>query len=154
MNGEIAVSKILRDNSDIVALVADRVYIDEAQQTKNLPFIILESRDVEPIDSKSGKAVNDVQIVGVFIYSTTHAQLRDISVMVREALDHMDEGVYNNIRIEECVYMGESGFSEKLENRNVYAKDQEYRLRVRRYGVSIDSEQVTIDSETITIDQE
>jgi hypothetical protein len=130
MNGEIGVSHILRNDAPVVAVVSDRVYIDEAPQKKVFPYIILESRDSDPLDSKSGKAEVDIDIVGVLIYTTTSKQRKDLSSLVRTALDHKAAGTYNGLTTQSViVYMGQTSFSEEETNRKIYASDQEYRLR-------------------------
>lgn len=131
MKGELAVLRILLDDAGVSAVVDDKVYCYEAPQEKSLPFILVESRDVEPIDSKSGKAEIDWRIVGVFIYATTMKAASDLSELVRTALDHKAAGTYNSVVVHQpIVFLGETGFKENETNRKTYVFDQEYRLRV------------------------
>jgi hypothetical protein len=153
MNGELAVLRVLLLDDNVSSFVGTKVYLNEAPQRATLPYIILEERDSEPIDSKSGKAVTDFDIVGVFIYSNDQRQLFNISTAVRLALDDKEQGNYGSpLLIERISFMGQTGFFEKIENKKAFVKDQEYQLRVRLFGVTADWTSITADSTLITAD--
>jgi hypothetical protein len=155
MTGKLAVLGILLGDSAVQAIVSDRVYLNNAPQTKQFPYIIVENRNNDPVDSKSGKAELDIQIVGVIAYCRTQDQLIELEPAIRDALDYIGEGVSNSVRYSEITYEGGPGdFDEKFDDNYIVATDQEYKVWIRRYAITADREDITIDSETITIDQE
>jgi hypothetical protein len=130
MNAEISIVQILLATSAVTDIVGTRVYLDEAPQTDPYPLIIVEEEDVEPRDSKSGVSVLDVDTIRVFPYASNKNTLRLLAAACRAALDGKSLGTYGTYTIQDMRFMNQSSFDEKIENRKVYAKDQEYRVWV------------------------
>ena len=152
MRGEYAVLKILKDNAAVAAIVGSRVYLDEAPQNAQLPYVIVSEEDVEPFDTDDGKSVMDKDIVRVFPYAATKISLRSLSVSCRDALDHVAPGPYNLELVELIVFENQTSFDEEIENRKVYAKDQQYSVWVSLFGVTADRTDITADSTEVTAD--
>lgn len=130
MNGEIAVSQILRDDTSVAAIVGNRVWLDEAEQTEQLPFIILENRTFTPIDSKSGEAETDIDLIAVIGFSKSAKVRRDLILAIRAALDYKDGGVFNGQEVEQLVFIGGTNTKEQEENRKIFITEMEFELRV------------------------
>jgi hypothetical protein len=130
MKAELAVLNILLNTTAVTGIVSTRIYLDEAPQGDAYPLIIIEAENVEPRDSKGGVSVTEVDTVRVFPYSNTKAQLATLAKACRDALDGKAAGTYNSIAVLDVRFMNQSTFDEKIENRKVYAKDQEYRVWV------------------------
>jgi hypothetical protein len=130
MNGELAVLDILRDDATVTA-ITDRIYLEEAEQTDELPYVIIELSDNEPFPTKSGKTGADHNMVNVFSYGNTYKEAKNLANACRNALDDKAAGTYNGVNVIDIVYEAESSFSEEIENRKVFAKDQEYKVRVK-----------------------
>jgi hypothetical protein len=138
MNGELAVLKILLSNATVTDLVSNRVFLNEAPQGKELPYIIIEEEDVEPFPTKSGASSKDHDTIRVYPYSASQNQLRELYVACRNALDEytgelnigdVDTGIIT-LEVERIRYQGQTSFNDELENRKVYAKDQQYLVRI------------------------
>jgi hypothetical protein len=131
MNGEIAVLDILRDDATVIGIAGDRIYLEEAEQEDELPYVIIELSDNEPFPTKSGAGGTDHNTVRVFSYANTYKQAKDLANACRLALDDVVGDTYNNVEVIDIVYQGESSFSEEIDNRKVFAKDQEFLVRVK-----------------------
>jgi hypothetical protein len=131
MNGELAVLDILRDDAAIIAIVSDRIYLEEAEQADALPYIVIEQSDNEPFPTKSGKTGADHNMINVFSYGNTYKEAKDLANACRTALDDKAAGTYNGVNVIDIVYDAESSFSEEIANRKVFAKDQGYKVRVK-----------------------
>jgi hypothetical protein len=129
MSGEYALLKILLADASVAAVVGTRVYLDEAPQTDPYPLIIIEEENNQPGDSKSGVSATDEEIVRIYPYAEDPAVLKTLAKACRAALDG-NSGTYNNIKVEYIRFTNQSSFYDKIENRKIYAKDQEYTVRV------------------------
>jgi hypothetical protein len=130
MKAEYAVLNILLNTAAVNALVGTRVYLDEAPATDPYPLIIIEEEDVNPAPTKSGVSAADRDIVRVFPYTSNKADLRTLAQTCRDALDGKIAGTYNGVAIDDLRFDGQTAFEEQIENRKVYAKDQQYSVRV------------------------
>ena len=130
MTGEFAVVQILLNTTAITDIVGTRVYLDEAQQGDTYPLIIVEEEDVEPRDTKDGVSKLDMDIIRVYPYAANKNTLRTLARACRTALDNKTPGTYGTYTIQDVRFTGQSSFDEEIENRKVYAKDQEYRVWV------------------------
>lgn len=131
MSGEYAVLKMLLEDVDVKAIVGKRVYLDQAPQTDKLPYIIVEEEDVEAKDSKDGVSALDVDIIRVYPYAETKAQLGKLAKACRKALD-WKEGTFNDVIVRNIRFISQSSFDEEVTNRKVYAKDQMYQVFVKQ----------------------
>lgn len=134
MNGEYAVLKMLLNDADVTAIVNTRIYLDEAPQKDPYPLIIIEEENNEPTDSKDGVSGADIDIIRVYPYAEDPAVLKTLALACRKALDGKS-GTYNNVRVENIRFTNQNSFTDtaldaKIENRKLYAKDQEYEVRV------------------------
>lgn len=130
MKGEYAVLNILLNTAAVTDIVGTRVYLDEAPQGDEYPLIIVEEEDVEAFPTKSGVSAVDHDIIRVFPYAANKGTLRLLAQACRDALDGKVAGTYNSVAIEDLRFQGQTSFDEKIVNRKVYAKDQQYMVRV------------------------
>lgn len=130
MNAEYAVVQILLGTAAVTSIVGTKVYLDEAPQTDAYPYIIVEEENIDPVDSKDGVSVLDVDTIRVFPYAANKNTLRLLAQACRAALDGKIPGTYGTYVIRDIRFMNQSSFDEQIENRKVYAKDQEYRIWV------------------------
>jgi len=130
VNGEYAVLNILKNNAAVTLIVSDRIYLDEVPQLDVMPFIVIEESDIEPFSTKSGASGADHDIINVFPYAATKKELKNLAAAVRAALDDIS-GTFNGIVVVNVMFRNQSSFSEKINNRKAYAKDQEYQVRVK-----------------------
>jgi len=132
MNAELAIIEILLADSTVSGIVGAEVHLDEVTQGKPLPFIVVEESDVEPNDSRDGASAVDYGRVRVFCYHTNKADLRTLALASRNAIEGKAAGTYRTVNFDHARFISESSFSEEIENRPAYAKDQEYVVRVIR----------------------
>lgn len=130
MKGEFAVLKILLDTVAVSDIVGTRVYLDEAPEADQYPLIIVSEEDNEPFDTKNGVSAKDHDTIRVFPYAANKNTLRLLAQACRDALDGKAAGTYNNVQIEWLRFLNQTSFDDKIENRKVYAKDQQYQVRV------------------------
>jgi hypothetical protein len=130
MNGEIAIVNILKADSGVDAICANRIYILEAPQGALFPYIIIEPSDNEPFPTKDGSSAVDHNSINVFSYGDSYKDAFTLANAVREALDGQS-GTFNSVVVADIVYRGETGFNEEIENKKIYAKDQDYLVRVK-----------------------
>lgn len=132
MNAELAIIEILLADATVSGIVAQEVHLDDVTQGKALPYIVVEERDVEPNDTKDGASAVDYGRVGVFCYHTNKADLRTLAEAARNAIEGKASGTYRTVNFDYARFISESSFTEEIENRKAYAKDQEYVVRVIR----------------------
>jgi hypothetical protein len=132
MNAELAILEILLTDTTVSGIVETRVYLHEAAQGDQLPYIIVEEDDIEPNDSEDGASAVDYGRVRVFPYDTDQQQLRELAEAIRDAIEGKAPGEYRTVNFDYARFINQSGFSEEINNRKVYAKDQEYEVRVIR----------------------
>jgi hypothetical protein len=130
MNGEYAVLGILRDTTAVSDIVGTRVYLNGAPQTDPYPLIIIEAEGIEPKHTKDGPSVSEPDMIRVYPYSANAAELKSLAQACRDALDGKAAGTYNTVAVVDITFMDQTDFDEQIENRKVYAKDQEYRVWV------------------------
>jgi hypothetical protein len=131
MRAEYAVIKILLNDTTVSGLVSTRVYLDEAPQKDPYPLIIVEEDSDDPSDTKDGPSVVDHDTVRVFPYATDPDTLRTLAKACRDALDGKANVTYNTTEVVYVRFVSQGKFSEQIENRKVFAKDQEYNVRVK-----------------------
>ena len=130
MKAEFAVLNILLNTTAVTDIAGTRVYLDEAPQTDPYPLVIVSEEDVEPGPTKSGVSAVDYDIIRVYPYAASKETLRLLAAACRAALDGKAAGTYNSVAIEFIRYQGQTSFDETIVNRKVYAKDQQYNVRV------------------------
>lgn len=130
MKAEYAVLNILLNTAAVSAIVGTRVYLDEAPQEDSYPLVIVEEGGNDPRPTKSGVSVMEPDIIRVFPYSDNKNTLRLLAQACRDALDGKAEGTYNSVSVKAIRFQGQSSFDERITNRKVYAKDQEYQVWV------------------------
>jgi hypothetical protein len=132
MNAELAIVDILLEDTTVSGIVEDRVFMDDVPQTQTLPYVVVEESDVEPHDSSDGESAVDRGRIRVFPYTKDKASLRTLALAIRQAIERKGAGTYRTINFSNARFLNESSFSEEIENREVFAKDQEYEVRVIR----------------------
>jgi len=104
-----AIFKILKDNSDVNALVGTRIYPMVARQGTDFPFIIYDVLSDDPTDYKEGVSSLDTTSIMVSVYSETYSQAADLAKKVRTALDRQS-GTIDGIKVQSIKYDGYNDF--------------------------------------------
>jgi len=136
MNGDAAVLDILRNNATVGALIGGtgvtnaRVFISEAPQAAELPFIVCDVYDTEPFDTKSGVSVTDHELVKVFCYAEKSKTAIQLSDAVRAAVDG-NSGTFNSEVVEYIRFLRYDGYNVELVNRKAYVREHDYQVRIR-----------------------
>jgi hypothetical protein len=138
MTGELAVLKLLLSDATVTGIVGQGIYMDEAPQGKSLPYIVIEEEGIEPFPTKSGASSKDHDSVRVYIYSSDQNTLRLLYGAARSALDEYSGTVTTGdeetgivtINIDHIMFQGQTSFEEKINNKAVFVKDQDYKVRV------------------------
>jgi hypothetical protein len=132
MNADLAILEILIADATVSGMVGDKVYLDEAPQGKELPYIIIEEDDTDPHDSSDGESAIDYDRIRVFPYHTDQTGLRTLATAIRQAIERKANGTYRTVNFDYSRFLNQSSFKERIDNREAYAKDQEYEVRIVR----------------------
>lgn len=128
MKGHIAIAGVLLSDSNVTAIVGQRIYPLRRPQKSALPAIVYELSGVDPHDTKSGPSTMDHDYVRVFIesndYNTNYVNL--ISA-VRTALDRYN-GTINSITVQSVQFEGVTEFDENIDNNTVYVSEMEFKV--------------------------
>jgi len=102
--------KLLKDNSDVNALVGTRIFPMVARQGTDFPFIIYDVLTDDPTDYKEGVSSLDTTSVMVSVYSETYSQAADLAKKVRTALDRQSITIDGAVIIQSIKYDGYNDF--------------------------------------------
>jgi hypothetical protein len=86
---------ILNSEPAITAIVADRIYMAQAEQTAQAPFVVFQLIANTPGIQLAGRPTYDAQLMQVDAYSRDPVEARTLAFACREALEavaHVDRG--------------------------------------------------------------
>ena len=98
MSAESALVAALEGDSSITALVDDRIYLFEAEQGQDLPYIAYEVVSSVPVEhpGDATKETNET-VVDVACYGATLTAAKDLAALVRSRLiEDLDAAVIEN----------------------------------------------------------
>jgi hypothetical protein len=125
MNADLAILDILIDDATVSGIVGNKVHVDEVPQGTELPYVIIEEDDTDPKDSSEGESAIDYDRIRVFPYHSSKTGLSVLAKAIREAIERKANGEYRTVNFDYSRFLGQTSFKERIENREVYAKDQE-----------------------------
>jgi hypothetical protein len=82
-----AIYNILTNNSDVAALVGTRIYPNVAKQGSTFPFIVYQTTNVSPNDTKDGVSTVDENSFDVLCFADSYSAAVDLAQKARIALD-------------------------------------------------------------------
>src|ERR1041385_5025086 len=135
MDGELAIHKILTDDSAFATVVGGtgtsaRVYYDEAQQTSTLPFSIVSLDGIDPHDNKSGVSRLDFDWVYVIHFAADKPTVNDMARKARAAADRK-AGTYYNAIVQSVEFITQKSNSEYLVDKPCFTIEQLYKLTIQ-----------------------
>lgn len=129
MNEGKAIYSILTSDSDVSAIVGNRVYPQIAAQEAAFPFVVYILSDIEPSDTKSGVSTLDEARYEVLAVCETYAEVADLTNKIRTALDRYT-GTVAGVVIDSIQFTDiDTSNDDKNE---VYLTSSEYIIRVKR----------------------
>ena len=130
MKSGLAISNLLRTDSDVFALVSTRVYPVVAKDSTAFPFIIYDVESESPTQDKDGVSTLDEDFVTVSAYSKTYSEAADLARKIRTALDRKT-GTYGGIKVQSIQYNGYNDlFDDNASNDGVYRKSLDFKIRI------------------------
>ena len=130
MKSGLAISNLLRTDSDVLALVSTRVYPVVAKDSTAFPFIIYDVESESPTQDKDGVSTLDEDFVTVSAYSKTYSEAADLARKIRTALDRKT-GTYGGIKVQSIQYNGYNDlFDDNASNDGVYRKSLDFKIRI------------------------
>jgi len=129
-----AIFDLLLDNTDLRAIVNNRIFPEVAQQDAQLPYVVYNISSNEPSDTKREPSKMDTAQVEVNLYSTSYTECIDMSTHVRAALDRVT-GTYSGVNVQSIQYLGE--VIDFDEAQRAYNITSDYDVRVSRSDFEI-----------------
>jgi len=129
-----AVFNLLLADTDLRAIVDNRIFPEVAQQDAVLPYVVYNISSNEPSDTKREPSKMDTAQVEVNLYSTSYTECIDMSTHVRAALDRVT-GTYSGVNVQSIQYLGE--VIDFDEAQRAYNITSDYDVRVSRSNFEI-----------------
>jgi hypothetical protein len=125
-----AIYSILKDDSPVGAIIADRIYPNVAKQTSAFPFVVYNVTGDAPTVTKDGVSDLDENAILILCYSQTYSEASDLADKVRTALDRVD-GTYEGVVLQGIQYLSyNDDFDIKDDDDGVYVKSLNFRIRL------------------------
>lgn len=136
MNGYLAVIAALRDGTagNLVGgsgVTTARVFPGDPQEKQVLPFISVDTYDLEAFDTTSGAATTDHDLVKVMCLATTDNECRQIAAAARVDLDERGFGTLNGFVVENIRFLRVDTYDLHYTNRRARVHEQDYEVRIR-----------------------
>ena len=128
----LALTKLLRENSAVAAIVGTRIFPELAPQGQAAPYIVYSVISNQPSHSKQGVNVDEAQLE-LFCVGNNYGASNDLADKVRDALSRENQtytGALGNVDIESIQYMNE--VVQVSEKRDLFVNIQDYTIRIRR----------------------
>lgn len=90
--------ELLNANSELVDIVADRIFPLDAKQSTTFPFIVIQRDNIVINYLTKDQYVNDEANVSIYIVSQTYLQAIDIAQLVRLSLERKHNDVIEDIK--------------------------------------------------------
>jgi len=129
-----AIFDLLLGNTDLRAIVNNRIFPEVAQQDAELPYVVYNISSNEPSDTKREPSKMDTAQVEVNLYSTSYTECIDMATHVRAALDRVT-GTYSGVNVQSIQYLGE--VIDFDEAQRAYNITSDYDVRVSRSNFEI-----------------
>jgi len=100
---------LLLNQSQIIAVVGSRIYLDEAPQTATLPYVVITEMDVDGNVSLDG-GTDNLQFVNydVDCYGATRTKARDLAKLIRDFIKDFSGETGGTQTIKAVVMNGEA----------------------------------------------
>lgn len=133
MAAESAIIGLLKADSGVSALVAERVYPYILPQSYALPAITVESDIVDPVHHKDGQSTENYEYVIVTGFTGNTVELQGLREATRTALDFKfkTETIVKNVKVQFCRLMSDQADKENLTNKEIFFFEQRYMVRTR-----------------------
>ncbi|MAO21281.1 MAG: hypothetical protein CMJ25_11070 [Phycisphaerae bacterium] len=129
-----AIFTLLLSDTDLRAIVDNRIFPEVAQQDAVLPYVVYNISSNEPSDTKREPSKLDTAQIEVNLYSTSYSECIDMATHVRAALDRV-RGTYSGVNVQSIQYLGEIiDFDEAQRTYNITA---DYDVRISRTDFEI-----------------
>jgi len=130
MKSGLAIYNILSRDSDVISMVARRIFPNVAKNGTEFPFIIYDVESESPTDTKDGVSTLDEDFVMVSCYCKTYSEASDLARKIRTALDRKI-GTFGGIEIQSIQYNGYNDlFDDNTSDEGVYRKALDFKLRI------------------------
>jgi len=130
MGGNLVAQNLLVADATYSA-ITDHVFYDEAEQTTPTPFGIVRLDSIEPYDDKDGKSHFDFDFISVLNFSSEAAELHNMAVAARNALDRKAAGTYNGVVVDSIQFLTQRSGSEFIDNHRILVMEQQYKVITR-----------------------
>tara|TARA_R100001244_G_scaffold126111_1_gene96419 strand:- start:5201 stop:7144 length:1944 start_codon:yes stop_codon:yes gene_type:complete len=126
---------VLKNDTDVSALVSSRIFPNVAKNTTEFPFIVYDVTGETPTQDNDGVSTLDTDGVMVSCYCKTYAQASDLAKKIRTSLDRRS-GTYNGVVVQSIKYNGYNDlFDENVSDEGVYRKALDFDLRILNIDV-------------------
>ncbi len=129
MNEGKAIYSILTSDSDVSAIVGNRVYPQIAAQEAAFPFVVYVLQNVDPSDTKSGVSTLDEVRYDIIVASENYAEASDLTEKIRTALDRYS-GTVAGVVIDSIQFIDLDVNNDP--GTETYLTNSEYIIRVKR----------------------
>ncbi|MCP4354339.1 MAG: DUF3168 domain-containing protein [Proteobacteria bacterium] len=120
------IRNILVNDTDVSAIVGTNVYPQMAIEDVPYPYIIIEKEGHQASDTKDGKSCLDVIDYQIIIFSETNAEISDLGIKVRNALDRY-AGTLEGLEVQSTKFLAED--LQYSDTDRVYGLGQQYSFR-------------------------
>jgi len=129
-----AIYKLLKDNADVGAICADRIYPELAQQDVDTPFVVYTVTDTTPSGTKNATSKLDTSRVELYCVSDDYEQAMSLGIAVRDALDRQS-GTINAVQVQSVDF--DTSDVQFDPDQRVYVLEQTYDVRIQRTGQAV-----------------
>ena len=120
--------KQLKNNAGVSAITTD-IYPIIRQETNDLPAVVYELYDVEPVDSKGLAPTVDVWDCDITAFAETYTECETLSEAVRTALDRQS-GTQGSTTVDDCWVDGYD--TEPYQTNEIFALTYSFKIRAKR----------------------
>jgi hypothetical protein len=131
MNAGRAIYEILTTDTDLAALVSNRIFPEAAPEGVESPFVVYSVQSVEPIRVKNSTSTMDTANFEVYTSSIDYAEAMSINDAIRTAMERRS-GTFSTVAIDSVEYIDEN-VELDFESRE-YVSELRFRLRIARTG--------------------
>jgi hypothetical protein len=125
----LAIYNILNNDTDVAALVSTKIFPNVAKQGTAFPFIVYQTTDVEPNDTKDGVSTLDSNGFEVLCFAESYSAAVGLAQKVRIALDRKS-GTYNTVKVQSIQFNSvDEDFEIKGDGRGIYVQTLSFDLR-------------------------
>ena len=143
-----AIYKLLKDNTDVGDICADRIYPELAQQDADAPFIVYTVVDTTPSPTKNATSKLDTARVELYCLSDDYEQAMDLGIAVRSALDRQS-GTIAGVEVQSIDF--DTSDIQFDPDQRIYVLEHTYDVRVQRTGTAVSVAQ--FPGNTLTVEE-